>query len=129
MPEVRDNPEKSRFELDAGGHLAVSYYKQAGGVVTFMHTEVPKELEGQGIGSRLVRGALELVRAKKLKVVAKCPFVAAYLKKHSEFDDLRAYGAGTEAEKKHLDALLDEALDESFPASDPIAVDPEPGKH
>ncbi len=85
---VRDNTEQHRFELDVEGHVAVSYYKVANGVITFMHTEVPKELEGRGIGSRLVRGELEIARARGLKVVAKCPFVAAYIAKHPEFADL-----------------------------------------
>jgi predicted GNAT family acetyltransferase len=45
-------------------------------------------LNGRGIGSALVRGALEQVRARGLKVVAKCPFVSAYMSKHPEFSDL-----------------------------------------
>lgn len=85
---VRNNPAQSRFELDLDGRTAVSYYQLKPGVITFMHTEVPQELSGRGIGSKLVRGALELARAQGLKVVAKCPFVAAYLAKHPEFNDL-----------------------------------------
>ena len=49
---------------------------------------LPRELGGRGVGSTLVRGALEAIRAKGLKVVAKCPFVAAYMGKHPEFKDL-----------------------------------------
>jgi predicted GNAT family acetyltransferase len=85
---IRNNPALNRFELDVDGHTAVSYYRLAPGVITFTHTEVPHELEGHGIGSRLVRGALEAVRAQGLKVVAKCPFVSAYMAKHPEFNDL-----------------------------------------
>ena len=91
MPnEVRDNKDRHRFELAVDGHTAFSQYKLAPGTITFLHTEVPKELEGQGIGSRLAQGALELARANGLKVVAKCPFIAAYLRKHPEFHDLLA---------------------------------------
>jgi hypothetical protein len=86
---IRDNKAMHRFELDAGGHTAVGYYELGDGVITFKHTEVPAELNGQGIGSRLIRGALDMVRAHGLKVVAKCPFVSAYLGKHPEYDDLR----------------------------------------
>ena len=89
MP-VRDNTERQRFEMDADGHVAYSNYKLADGLITFMHTEVPKELEGRGIGSALVRGELELARSRGLKVIARCPFVAAYIKKHAEFADLLA---------------------------------------
>jgi uncharacterized protein len=86
--DVRNNTAESRFELDADGHTAFAYYRMAPGVITFTHTEVPPALSGQGVGSRLVRGALELARAQGLKVVAKCPFVSAYMGKHSEFNDL-----------------------------------------
>jgi hypothetical protein len=85
---VRDNPALNRFELDLDGHMAVAYYQLAPGVITFRHTEVPQALSGHGIGSRLVRGALDAARARGLKVVAKCPFVAAYMAKHPEFNDL-----------------------------------------
>jgi uncharacterized protein len=86
--EVRNNAALGRYELDVEGHTAVAYYRRSGGVVTFTHTEVPHELSGRGIGSRLARGALDAVRAEGLKVVAKCPFMAAYIAKHPEFADL-----------------------------------------
>jgi predicted GNAT family acetyltransferase len=85
---VRDNPALSRFELDHDGRTAVAYYQRSPGVITLRHTEVPPEMSGHGIGSQLVRGALEAARAQGLKVVPKCPFVAAYMAKHSEFNDL-----------------------------------------
>jgi uncharacterized protein len=89
MPDtVRNNPALNRFELDLNGRTAVAYYQLSPGVITFTHTEVPPELSGHGIGSKLVRGALEAARAQGLKVVAKCPFVAAYMAKHAEFNDL-----------------------------------------
>ena len=85
MPNaVRDNPERSRFELDTDGHIAFSNYRREGGTITFMHTEVPKELEGRGIGSALVRGELELARAQGLTIRATCPFVKAYIAKHPD---------------------------------------------
>jgi predicted GNAT family acetyltransferase len=84
----RDNPALKRFEFDLNGQTAVAYYERAPGVITFRHTEVPPELSGHGIGSKLVRGALEAARQQGLKVVAKCPFVAAYMAKHPEFNDL-----------------------------------------
>ncbi|HEY4922162.1 MAG TPA: GNAT family N-acetyltransferase [Xanthobacteraceae bacterium] len=86
--DIRDNTAQHRFELDADGGTAVMYYRLEPGVITLMHTEVPPELGGQGIGSALVRGVLELVRTRGLKVVAKCPFVAAYMGRHPEYNDL-----------------------------------------
>src|SRR6266849_1006813 len=75
---VRNNPALHRFELDADGHTAVAYYRLSPGVITFTHTEVPPELSGRGVGSKLARGALDLVRARGLKVVAQCPFIAGF---------------------------------------------------
>jgi predicted GNAT family acetyltransferase len=86
--DIRDNTAQHRFELDADGGTAVMYYRLEPGVITLMNTEVPPELGGQGIGSALVRGVLDLLRARGLKVVAKCPFVAAYMGRHPEYNDL-----------------------------------------
>jgi len=88
--EIHDNKDLHRLELAVDGRTAFTQYKRAPGVITLLHTEVPKELEGHGIGSRLVRGELEMLRKEGVKVVAKCPFVVAYLKKHPEFQDLLA---------------------------------------
>jgi hypothetical protein len=88
VSEVRNNTALHRFELDVDGHLAVAYYRASPGVITFNHTEVPPALGGRGVGSTLIKGALDLVRAQGLKVVSKCPFVSAYLGKHPEFNDL-----------------------------------------
>ena len=86
--DIRDIPALKRFELDAGGHLAMAYYTLAPGVITFTHTEVPPALAGQGVGSKLVRGALEAARKRGLKVVATCPFIAGFIAKHAEFAGL-----------------------------------------
>lgn len=88
--DVRDNSARQRFELDAEGHVAFSEYKRAGGVVEVLHTEVPPALNGKGIGSRLVRGLLDLVRAEGAKVRPRCPFVRGYIEKHPEYADLLA---------------------------------------
>ena len=85
---VRDNPSHSRFEMEVGGELAVAYYSRSPGLITFTHTEVPQALSGHGIGSELARGALEIVRSEGIKVVAKCPFISAFIAKHPEFSDL-----------------------------------------
>ena len=86
---VRDNTERHRLELDADGHIAFSNYKRAAGVLTILHTEVPKALEGRGIGSSLIRGVLDSARSQGLKVNASCPFAKAYLDRHPEYADLR----------------------------------------
>ena len=85
---IRDNTERHRFELDADGHMAFANYKRSDGVLTMLHTEVPKELEGRGIGSALIRGVLDTARRQGLKVVPLCPFAKAYIEKHPEYADL-----------------------------------------
>jgi uncharacterized protein len=85
---VRDNPARHRYELEVEGHVAFAEYALAAGVITFVHTVVPKELGGRGVGSTLARGALDDVRRRGLKVVAQCPFIKAFMDKHAEFNDL-----------------------------------------
>ncbi len=77
---IKHNTEKRRFEMAVGDDSAFIEYTEAGdGTLAMTHTEVPKKFEGQGVGSRLVKGALDVVRAKGLKVVPTCPFVAIYI--------------------------------------------------
>lgn len=90
MSEVTDNTDANRYELVVDGHKAVAAYELRGDVITFTHTVVPRELEGQGIGSKLVKAALDDVRSRGLKVVAQCPFVAAYIQRHPAEADLLA---------------------------------------
>ena len=85
---VRDSKAKSRFELDVQGKVAFANYRLAPGSVIITHTETPRELRGRGIASELVAGALRLIRADGLKVIAGCGFVVDYLRKHPEFEDL-----------------------------------------
>ncbi len=88
--QVRDARERQRFELEADGHVAFSTYERAAGVITILHTEVPKELGGRGIGSALAKGLLDMIRAEGLKVKPLCPFVKAYIGKHPEYAGLVA---------------------------------------
>jgi len=87
--DIRDNPEKHRFEIDLGdGNLALAEYYLRPGKIVFTHTEVPDAFEGKGIGTALVRFSLDAARERGLLVVPICPFFAAYMKKHEEVRDL-----------------------------------------
>ncbi len=90
MSDVRHNEERGWYELDVGGETAVTAYRQEGGVLSFTHTEVPEALEGQGIGGRLVAGALEDVRRRGMTIVPLCSFVRHYVETHPEVQDLVA---------------------------------------
>jgi predicted GNAT family acetyltransferase len=85
---IRNNTALDRFELEVDGQLAVAYYRMTPGVITFVHTEVPQALSGRGIATKLIRGALEMVRGQGLKVVPQCPFVSAFMGEHPEYNDL-----------------------------------------
>lgn len=86
---VRDNPERNRFEIDLGdGSFAIAEYTLPAGEIMFTHTEVPEAHEGKGIGTALIRHALDAARERGLKVIPICPFFAAYMQKHEEEQDL-----------------------------------------
>ncbi len=88
---VSDNREAARYEARLGDRVvAFSEYRLLADRIVFLHTETDDELEGRGIGSRLVREALDDVRARALRVTAKCPFVAAWVQRHPEYADLVA---------------------------------------
>jgi hypothetical protein len=86
--KVIDNKEKERFEIDLDGKTALIDYSEQNGVVAMTHTEVPPEFEGKGVGSKLVKGALDLVKNENKRVRPLCTFVAAYIKRHPEYESL-----------------------------------------
>ena len=88
MIGVQDNRAEQEFTLDIDGGRAIAAYQREGDRIVFTHTEVPPALEGRGVGSRLVRGALDQVRDAGLKVVPQCSFVRAYIQRHPEYRDL-----------------------------------------
>jgi predicted GNAT family acetyltransferase len=87
---IRDNKDRSRFELDVEGGMAFANYRVVRDAVIITHTETPPALRGRGIASELVKGALDLIRAEGRKVVAGCSFVADYLDQHVEYADMIA---------------------------------------
>ena len=90
---VVDNPEQQRYELWLGATRAgLIQYRCEPGTIVLVHTEVDPAFEGQGLGARLVAGALDDLRARGRRLVAVCPFVRAYLRHHPEYADLLARG-------------------------------------
>lgn len=88
-PAVRDVPERTRYEVSVDGELAgFAEYRDRDGARVFTHTEVFDAFEGQGVGTALASGALDDVRASGGRLVALCPFVAAYIERHDEYADL-----------------------------------------
>lgn len=95
--EVADVPARYRFEARVDGEVAgIAQYLRRPGRVIFTHTEVLPAFEGRGVGSVLAKGALDAVRAAGARVEPRCPFIAAYIRRHKEYADL-VIGAETEA--------------------------------
>jgi predicted GNAT family acetyltransferase len=113
MIEINHDTAAHRFSTAVDGERAVLDYTLAANVMTITHTEVPAPIEGRGIAAQLTRKALDVARERGWRVVPACSYAASYLARHP-LDD--------EGRKQHESDLLDEALDESFPASDPPAV-------
>jgi uncharacterized protein len=82
---VRHNEAASRYELDTPHGLAIAVYRDQAGSRIFTHTEVLPPDDGRGFGAELVRAALNDTRARGLKIVPACSFVAAYVRRHPEF--------------------------------------------
>jgi hypothetical protein len=101
-PQITDNPAASRFELTADGHRAELVYRVRGDRLVLVHTGVPPELEGRGLGRALVSAALDRAVAEGLTVVPLCPFARAWLDRHPgdaarvAIDWGRPGGTGTE---------------------------------
>lgn len=89
MNDVHDNRDRSRYEVRVDGEMAgFAQYVMRGGRIVFVHTEIDDAFEGKGVGSALAKGALDDVRARGLPVVPICPFIASYIERHPEYQDL-----------------------------------------
>jgi predicted GNAT family acetyltransferase len=85
---LSDNEANQRFEAQVEGYTAIAQYQRYRDKITFTHTEVPQELEGKGVGSALVKYALDTARKEHLTVIPLCPFVSSYIRRHQEYLDL-----------------------------------------
>ncbi|MGH9346220.1 MAG: GNAT family N-acetyltransferase [Vicinamibacterales bacterium] len=84
MSEVVNNEGARRFEITIDGHTGFLQYAESAGRINLVHTAVPPELGGRGVGAALAKAALDHARRSRLQVVATCPFVRKYLEKHPE---------------------------------------------
>ncbi|NRA47760.1 MAG: N-acetyltransferase [Phaeodactylibacter sp.] len=89
---VQHNPERRRFEVKVEGKTAVAEYIQTKEKLFLTHTEVPKGLEGNGIGSHLAVTALTYAKDNGLVVMPLCPYMAGYIARHSEWKTILAPG-------------------------------------
>ena len=82
--QVTDNQAESRFEFRVGDLLAELKYHRNGNRFVLLHTEVPTELEGRGIGGRLVAAATDRAARQGLTIVPLCPFARTWLERHPD---------------------------------------------
>ena len=85
---ILNNEKEQQFQVRVEGELAFIEYRFYNGNIALMHTEVPDKLSGRGIASALAEYALTYARDHKIRVMIYCPFVAGYLKKHPEYQEL-----------------------------------------
>jgi uncharacterized protein len=85
---VTHNEQAHRFEATVDGLHALLTYRRFPDRIVFPHAEVPAPLEGQGLAAKLTQTALDFARANQLRVVPLCPYVANFLQKYPEYQDL-----------------------------------------
>jgi uncharacterized protein len=86
---VEDNTEKQQYEAKVDGKVvAFAEYRPIGQSIMFTHTEVNEDLEGKGVGSQLIRYALEDTKAKNMTAIPMCPFVKIFIQRHKDFIDV-----------------------------------------
>ncbi len=86
--QLIDNKEAKQYEFHIGEVKAKIEYIIAQDKIFLTHTEVPKQLEGQGIGKDLVLQVLKDIEKREFTLVPLCPFVALYIKRHPEWRKL-----------------------------------------
>lgn len=93
---IERDDETNRYELFVGDALAgYVEYKLRPGRIVFIHTIIDPDFEGQGLGSRLARHVLDDAVARGERIVPRCPFIAAYLRRHSGWEEFVDWPADT----------------------------------
>lgn len=86
--DIKDNKEKSRFEVEIEGSTAFVEYKTEPDVLVLTHTEVPKELGGRGVASEMVEVVLLQAELRGYKIKPECGFIKSYIEKHPEWKSI-----------------------------------------
>ena len=88
--DVVHNVEKKQFEMQLGEQLAKVQYILGSSEIIFTHTEVPEAFEGQGIAGKIAKVALDYAKDSGMRVRPMCPYIAAYIKRHPEYQSITA---------------------------------------
>lgn len=99
--DVHDDPENRQFTVEVDGKVAgKAEYRLRGDTYVFIHTEVDPEFQGLGVANRLARWALDDVRRQGRTLVPLCPFIAAYIRRHPEYDEIVDHELTRELKRK-----------------------------
>ena len=109
MSTINHDIAGHRFTTEVEGHTGELEYTVTGGVMSIMHTRVPPAIGGRGVAAQLMKAALQAAASNQWTVRPVCSYAVTYMKRHPD-------------EQHHLDEMLDEALEETFPASDPPSI-------
>ena len=122
----RDHEDRNRFELDVEGTTAFVTYRKSPDAITLVHTEVPPELGGRDVGSKLGRATLDSVRSQGRKLHVECDFVRNFMAKHAEYNDLLAHGEAKKTDTATYKAGRTSPSSARASASRPAASPPSP---
>ncbi len=82
-----DNIKESQYEFHVDKYIPkIEYIRSKKSEIFFTHTEVPIPIRGQGMGTLLVKSALEDVDRKGLRLIPMCPFVTSYINENPEWE-------------------------------------------
>jgi uncharacterized protein len=90
LPNVSDNRERSRFELNEAGQIVFANYRRQNTTLLIPYVEAPPALRGTGASGRLMEGIMRIARAEGLKIVPLCGFASAWMRRHKQHRDLLA---------------------------------------
>lgn len=89
--KVVHNPEQNRFEVELEGQLAKLDYLVDGDSIIMTHVGVPYEFRGHGVAGVITKAGLEYAKAKSLRVIPMCSYVAAYIRRNPQYAELTKY--------------------------------------
>jgi predicted GNAT family acetyltransferase len=90
MTDIAHEPTRRRFTTEVDGQAGYLVYERAGDVMVITHTRVPAAIGGRGIAARLLQAAVDHARAEGMKVDPQCSYADAWMRRHPQFDGLRA---------------------------------------
>jgi uncharacterized protein len=111
MIDVSHDQKAHRFTAQVEGHEAFLEYDLAGSIMSITHTRVPPAIGGRGVAAELMKTALAAANSNHWQVEPICSYAVSYMKRNPQ-----------PGSNQHMEDLLDEALQESFPASDSPSV-------